>query len=178
MDVLRARGSFYVEFLKEARDRIHARGKILQVHVRNAQETEAPLHEHNQLGFWAMPKILPDWREIVDLADEITLKDYHFGRYNPEFSLGVKARCREQGKPVWMHMYLAQGGELNEEFLRKVQADDGVSGILLYEVTHDVVGENGAGETKGLVSVRGGVATDDTATAKVLKRMRGMLAGE
>ena len=165
MDVMRARGSLYMDFVKEAAALIHARGKKLQLHLRDAMEHPVPSHAFNQMAFWAMPKSLPDWRDAVDAADEITLKDYHFNRYSAHYSKGVKERCAAQGKPLWIHLYLEQGGELNEEFLSDVFADDCVSGILLYEVTHSGLGVKTAHMDRGLVSVHGGIATDRTAAA-------------
>ena len=108
-----------------------------RVHLRHCHEAPNLSSDFNELGFWAMPKVwLRDWRRIVDLADEITLKDYHFNAYNHQVAAGIKEYARSKGKRVWVHCYISQGRELNEPFLRKVEADTNVSGVLLYEVAH------------------------------------------
>jgi len=172
MDVMRARGSLYMDFVRRAAAMIHARGKKLQLHLRDAWERPVPNHEFNQMAFWAMPKIIPDWREAVDLADEITLKDYHFNHYDNHLSPKVKALCAAKSKPVWIHLYMEQGGEMNEEFLSSVFADEGVTGVLLYEVTHSGLGVCDARTDRGLVSVHDGRVTDQTTAAEHLKTLR------
>ena len=175
MDILRVRGSYYLDFVREARALIHSRGKKLQLHLREAWEHPSCSHEFNQMAFWAMPKVLPDWQEAVDLADEITLKDYHFNHYNPMFSQGVKQRCAQQNKPVWIHLYMEQGKEMNEAFLRAVSEDAGVSGILLYEMTHSVLGATTLSDTLGLVCVHGGVVSSQTPMADAFRRFEHLL---
>jgi hypothetical protein len=59
--------------------------------------------EFNELGFWAMPKILPDWKRSVELADEITLKHYYHNRYRPEMGRRIKDYAGSLGKRVWVH---------------------------------------------------------------------------
>jgi hypothetical protein len=46
---------------------------------------------------------------------------------------------------VWVHCYIAQGGELNDTFLDAVDADEEVTGILLYEVAHSSKNERNSG---------------------------------
>lgn len=172
MDIMRVRGSYYMEFLREAAKLIHGRGKKLQIHLRESWEHPTPSHEFNQLAFWAMPKILPDWREAVALADEITLKDYHNNHYEAGWSAGVKALCRELNKPLWIHLYLAQGRELNEGFLSDGMADEGVTGVLIYEVTEqcELHGTNPL-DQMSLVYLKGGNAYENPAPVQALKRL-------
>lgn len=137
LELMAIRGDFFTKFVVEASEILHAAGRQLQVHLRHCHEAPNLSSDFNELGFWAMPKVwLRDWRRIVDLADEITLKDYHFNAYNHQVAAGIKEYARSMGKRVWVHCYISQGRELNEPFLRNVEADTNVSGVLLYEVSH------------------------------------------
>jgi hypothetical protein len=142
LELMALRGEFFLEFLGEASSAIHADGKKLQIHLRHCHEEPRLSHEFNQLGFWAMPKIwLRDWERAVDLADEITLKDYYFRDYRPEWSRRIKARAMAQGKRVWVHCYISQAQELRSDFFQAIEADPTVGGILLYEVAHSLKNE-------------------------------------
>jgi len=136
------RGDFFTRFLERAADTLHASSRKLQVHLRHCHQEPKLSTEHNQLGFWAMPKVwASDWPRWVDLADEITLKDYHFNHYNPEIAAKIKQRARQAGKRVWVHCYISQGRELNVENVRRIEADADVGGVLLYEVCNSQTNE-------------------------------------
>ncbi|CAM3100989.1 hypothetical protein [Rariglobus hedericola] len=137
LKVMAVRGDFFTRFVEQASVLLHQAGRKLQIHLRNCHEKPRLSTEFNELGFWAMPKIwLEQWRHLVDLADEITLKDYHFNRYDPTVAIDIKRYARSQGKRVWVHCYLSQGRELNAQFFNRVESDENVNGILLYEVSH------------------------------------------
>jgi hypothetical protein len=142
LEIMAVRGDFFMEFLEAAAVRIHGRGRRLQFHLRNCHEVPVLSHEFNELGFWAMPKVwLRDWPRVVELADEITLKDYYFRNYRPAWSEGIKSRAAKQGKRVWVHCYISQAQELREDFFHAINKDPGVGGILLYEVAHSLRNE-------------------------------------
>lgn len=142
LKVMAVRGDFFTRFVEEASCLLHQAGRKLQIHLRNCHERPRLSTEFNELGFWAMPKIwLEQWRHLVDLADEVTLKDYHFNRYDSTVALEIKRYARSQGKRVWVHCYLSQGRELNAEFFDKVEEDLNVDGVLLYEVAHSDKGD-------------------------------------
>ena len=64
---------------------LHKNGRKLQVHPASRHREPKLSSEFNELGFWAMPKIwLKDWKGVVDLADEVTIKDYYWGHYDPD----------------------------------------------------------------------------------------------
>jgi hypothetical protein len=134
LEIMRIRGEYFLDFLEKAADIIHSSGKKLQVHLRYCYEDPKLSDDFNELGFWAMPKILPDWKKAVDLADEITLKHYYFNNYQPNLAIKIKTYAKSQGKKVWVHCYIGQGKELNINFFDAVEADDNIDGILLYEV--------------------------------------------
>ena len=134
LKIMKIRGEYFLDFLEKAADIIHFSGKKLQVHLRYCYEEPKLSDDFNELGFWAMPKILPDWRKAIDLADEITLKHYYFNNYQPDLANKIKTYAKSQGKNVWIHCYIKQGNELNNNFFNAVEADDKVDGILLYEV--------------------------------------------
>ncbi len=137
LKLMGVRGDFFIGFLERAAELLHAAGRKLQVHLRHCHQEPKLSPEFNQLGFWAMPKVwLEDWRRVVELADEITLKDYQFNNYRSEVALEIKKFARRQGKRVWVHCYLIQSGrELNPEYFRRVEQDADVGGVLLYEAT-------------------------------------------
>lgn len=137
LKVMAVRGDFFTRFVEDASVLLHQASRKLQIHLRNCHERPRLSTEFNELGFWAMPKIwLEQWRHLVDLADEITLKDYHFNRYDPTVATDIKRYARSQGKRVWVHCYLSQGRELNAQFFNRVECDENVNGVLLYEVSH------------------------------------------
>ena len=170
LEIMRIRGEFFAQFLKEAADSLHAAGRKLQIHLRHAHEAPKLSHDFNELGFWAMPKVWLDWEQAVDLADEITLKHYYHNQYRPALAQGIRERANAQGKPVWIHCYIAQGRELNDTFLDAVDADAGIAGVLLYEVAHSSKNEN----NMGLIEQYGPVGYNEPAAqalAQVLQRL-------
>lgn len=137
LKLMGVRGDFYTAFVRQAAEVLHQAGRKLQVHLRHCHEAPRLSSDFNELGFWAMPKVwLEDWRELIDLADEITLKDYHFNKYNPALSSQIKDYAAAQGKRVWVHCYISQGRELNHRYFQDIEADSRVGGVLLYEVAH------------------------------------------
>jgi hypothetical protein len=140
--MMRIRGRFFLQFVRDAAEAVHREGRTLQLHLRNAFENPKLSSSFGELGFWAMPKVLPDWEAMVDLADEVTIKDYNFGSYHPELSTRIKDRVSQRGKPLWVHCYIAQGGDLNPGFFDGVSRDPRVSGVLLYEMGHNPYAAN------------------------------------
>ena len=134
--MMRLRGDFFLEFLREAAKIVHARGKILQAQVCDSYEhpTLDPTFPH--AGFWAAVQVVPDWRKMIEIADEISVKDYNWGSYDPYKSGAVKTAVAALGKPLWVHCYLQQGHDLNERFLSAVERDKRVTGLMLYEVVY------------------------------------------
>jgi hypothetical protein len=154
MKMMAVRGQFFQEFLREAADLLHRLGRTLQVHLRHAHQEPGLNSDFNELGFWAMPKIwLEDWKGVVDLADEVTIKDYFWGNYDPDHALEIKQYARSQGKPVWIHNYIGQGDAIREDFISAVAADPTVTGILLYEAFHSGKGSNEPNQ--GLITIDG-----------------------
>jgi len=133
LKIMKIRGDYFYSFLVEAAAVIHRKGKKIQVHLRHAHEAPLLSDDFNELGFWAMPKILLDWKKIVDLADEITLKHYYHNNYRTVLGSQIKQYAKRQNKRVWVHAYIQQGKELNTGFFREVEKDDLIGGILLYE---------------------------------------------
>ncbi len=142
LKLMALRGEFFVDFVQEAARELQRAGRKLQIHLRHCHAQPRLSADINELGFWAMPKIwFQDWKALVDLADEVTLKDYHFNAYDPALAREIKEYAAQRGKRVWTHCYVSQGRELNEEFLNAVDADPGVAGILIYEVAHSETNE-------------------------------------
>ncbi len=134
MEIMRIRGEYFHLFLDRAAEIIHSHNKKVKIHLRHAHEEPLLDGNFNELGFWAMPKILLDWKRAVDLADEVTIKHYYHNNYRPWMADSIKNYAHKSGKRIWVHCYISQGGELNDNFFDAVEADERIGGILLYEV--------------------------------------------
>lgn len=135
--------------MQAARDLVHGRGAKLLVQLHGYMETPSLSQTWNEFGFWANAKILPDWRALVALADEVVLKNYNHGTYSPDVARGIKDLCAQQKKPLWVHCYLQQGHDWNPKYLQALDRDERVSGVLLYEVVWNKA------ENDGLIRVEG-----------------------
>lgn len=139
--MMRVRGDFFLQFLSAARELLHAHGCSLQAHVRDCYCRPALDPDYHQLGFWAMPKVLPDWRRLLQIVDRVILSD----NLSPRQFRGVrrlvegpiKQVAKRLGKPVWCYLYLQQGGDFNDESLAELAADPAIDGIYLYEVVYN-----------------------------------------
>ncbi|MNI20738.1 hypothetical protein D3C73_742310 [compost metagenome] len=151
LSIMRIRGQFYQLFVDEAAKLIHERGKKLQIHFRDSFENPRLSSIYSELGFWAMPKIWPDWERLIELADEVTIKDYNWGSYDSTIAARIKDRAAALHKPLWVHCYIAQGDDLNAAFFDGVAQDDRVTGVLLYEMGHNPYANN---VWDGLLEVR------------------------
>ncbi|MDO6605200.1 hypothetical protein [Arenibacter palladensis] len=139
LKIMKIRGEFFLSFLEKAADIIHSSGKKIQVHLRHAHENPVLSDDFNELGFWAMPKILLDWKKTVDLADEVTIKHYYHGNYRPRMGDSIKTYASEKGKRVWVHNYFTQGDGVNYDFLKAIEKDKRIGGILMYEVNRGLL---------------------------------------
>lgn len=165
IEIMRIRGEFFHLFLEKAAEIIHSHRKKVQVHLRHAHEEPRLNDDFNELGFWAMPKILLDWKRAVDLADEVTIKHYYHNNYRPWMADSIKNYAHKSGKRIWVHCYISQGGELNDNFFDSVESDERVGGILLYEVeslinvgwahSHKASGPVGGYNEKNVNNLRG-----------------------
>jgi hypothetical protein len=131
--VMKIRGDYFMGFLEEAAALVRGRGARFLVHLKDAHENPLCDSDWDQLCHWTMPKISLDWRRCVELADEITIKDYYYKQYKPALAGGAKDYAATLGKKVWVHCYYGQGDGYDETFLRSVEKDKRVSGILLYD---------------------------------------------
>lgn len=170
LNMMRVRGSYYCDFVEEAARLIHAKGKKLSVHVRHCFEDPVNDANFNELGFWVMPKILPDYKRLIDAADEVVIKDYFFNNYRPEVAAKMKAYAKARGKRVFMNLYISQCGEMNKAFWQAVCADESIGGICLYEVGNP---DSNSGHDllhvpdPGLISLRNGIRLCQPAAGKL-----------
>jgi hypothetical protein len=135
--VMKIRGDWFMLFLEDAAKLTRGRGARLLVHLKAAHENPACDSNWNQLCHWTMPKIALDWKRCVELADEITIKDYYYRQYDPASAGNIKDYTASLGKRLWVHCYYAQGDAYDENFLRTIEKDRRVTGILLYDVWYD-----------------------------------------
>jgi len=132
--MMKLRGEFFELFVRQVAAFLHQRGLTVQMHLKDCYEHPTIDPTFHSAGFWCEPKVVPDWRRAVEIVDEITIKDYYFGKYDPNKASGIKDLASAAGKPLWVHCYLQQGHELTDEFVEAVKADPRVTGLLLYEV--------------------------------------------
>ncbi len=163
MKIMKIRGDFFLEFLKDVSKLVHKNEKKLQMHLKNCHEEPILSHEFNELGFWAMPKVALDWKKAIECCDEITIKDYFFNDYDPSKCRQIKSYAKSQNKNVWIHSYIAQGNELNKDYIGNVINDDEIDGILLYEVAHNTRFEI----NRGLINQDGEVRFNEDAYNKM-----------
>ncbi len=146
--LMEIRGDFFAIFIHDVRTLLkqHKRKLLLQLH--DYMEHPVPNTSFHDLGFWANPKILPDWRKLVEAADEVIIKDYNFGSYKPEVANHIKDLTVAMGKPLWIHCYLQQGHDWNRHFREAVENDSRITGLLLYEVVWNDRENDGIVEVK------------------------------
>ncbi len=147
--IMKIRGDYYHEFLEEAARYIHDHGKVLKIHLRNGDQHSEESYlksDFNELGFWTMPKIVIDWKRVVDLADEITLKDYYHNNYREELADQIKAYARSKNKPVWA-ICNVDHREFNETFFAAMDRDPLVEGVVFYEFANGVMDTYGKADT-------------------------------
>lgn len=134
LKIMEIRGEYFLSFLEKAAETLHRSGKKMQIHLRHAHEEPGLFDDFNELGFWAMPKIALDWKKAIDLADEVTIKDYYHGDYRPGMGDSIKTYANDNGKRVWVHNYFTQGDGVEYDFLNAIEKDQRIGGVLLYEV--------------------------------------------
>lgn len=149
LKLMALRGEFFTAFVRAAAALLHRHNCMLSVQMHAYLEDPSLSTERQQFGFWANAKILPDYRQLIESADEIVIKNYNFGRYLPHQADAIKCFTATSGKPLLVHCYLQQGHDWREEFVKEVNLDERVTGLLLYEVVWNVR------ENDGIVKVAG-----------------------
>ena len=147
--LMKIRGIFFERFINDAKELLHKKTVKLFIHLHGYMESPSLNTTFHELGFWANPKIMPDWRKLIDIADEVVIKDYNFGKYNPEVARGIKNLAVSTGTPLWIHCYLQQGHDWNPDFIKAVENEHCITGILLYEVVWNDRENDGIIEVKG-----------------------------
>ncbi len=132
-EIMKIRGEFFMQFLESARGIIEARDRAFQLHMHHVYLDLQHDGYLRGLVQWGQPKLFPDWRRMVDLADEITIKSHYNGHYRPEDCGPIKDRAYEQGKPVWIMCYLTQGPDLQPSLFAGASADPRITGVIFYE---------------------------------------------
>jgi hypothetical protein len=151
--LMQIRGDFFEIFLQDAANAAKENGKKIQVHLQECYETQKLDYNFNDACFWAMPKILLNWKNVIDLADEITLKEYNWGCYSPSKANMIKDYARKMNKPLWVICYLQQGWDLNPEFCNAVNNDERIYGLQLYEVVCNKTPHAASQETNGIIGI-------------------------
>jgi hypothetical protein len=134
--MMKLRGDFFLEFVREAAELLHKNNLKLQMQTHDYQEHPTLDPTFPNAGFWAATQVIPDWRQVITIADEISIKDYNWGSYDPFNAGRIKNAVSSMGKPLWIHCYMQQGHDLNKNFLSSVEKDKRVTGLMLYEVVY------------------------------------------
>jgi hypothetical protein len=158
MKIMRVRGEFFLRFLEAAKKLAKRRRKAFQVHLRNCMCRPSFGALYHENGFWAMPKILPDWKRIVELSDAVIIGDnlcaHHFRGDKRRVALPIKRYAAKLGKEVWAYCFLQQGHSFNRPFLEDLAKDPHVHGLHLYEVVYNQREDDGIVEVISPVQVR------------------------
>lgn len=134
--IMKIRGEFLTLFYTEASTWLHENGKLFIADQLAAYEDESmwnvSTYDLNQLCSPYQPRVLPDWRKLIDFSDEVILKDYHYSVYKTDLAMKVKMYAQEQGKPVWMHVYVGYD-DATKRFVQSANLDPTINGLLWYE---------------------------------------------
>lgn len=131
------RGDFFLEFLKEASELTHSFNAVFSTHLVASYESPTLSTDVFHVGHFTEPKFILDWQKVVDLCDEITIKDNTYSTYNAALAREIRSYAKEKGKVVWVHSYLQQGLTDNKAYITAADKDMYADGILLYEMTFD-----------------------------------------
>jgi hypothetical protein len=141
MEIMHIRGDFFTSFLEDARKLLHAHGLTMQVHMQDCICRPSLGTSQLENGFWAMPKLLPDFKKVAELADKVILSDNLtkniYGGKRKSFAVPIKRYAAKAGKKVWTYCYLQQGHGFNEATLNELADDPHIEGIYLYEVVYN-----------------------------------------
>lgn len=132
--IMKIRGDFFLEFAREASELLHKNGKRFSVHMHDFLGRPTLDPTFPSFGFWTQPKILPDMDRLIELVDDVVIKDYYWGVYDPLRALHIKEAAEKAGKPFYLHAYLQQGHDINAKFLADAEKDPLVDGLMIYEV--------------------------------------------
>ncbi len=139
--IMRIRGDFFLMFLRAARKLADKQNRELQIHLRHCLLFPSLGTGYHENGFWAMPKLLPDWKQLIQLSDTVILSDNlcdnHFSGEKINVELPAKQYAKQLGKQVWAYCYLQQGGSFNRRFLNEMAEDPNIDGLFLYEVVYN-----------------------------------------
>jgi hypothetical protein len=136
--ISRYRGQQYTGFLRKARQRIHARGKKMQLHV-NVEFMRPDPRPSRRLAYpW---NIDFDWRGWLreGLADEVTLRNF---QYTPEFVLNdafskeVIAECERRKVPIHYNRYMSVPEKPAADYvkdLERIYGDGRFRSFIVYE---------------------------------------------
>ena len=141
--LMKIRGDYFMNFIEDAAKRTKERGAHFFIHLQDAYENpicDNDLRPQIQLCHWTQPKILPDWKRCVELADEITISDFYSKKYDSASATKIKDYAASLGKKVWIHCFVFMGDDLDEPFLQDIQKDERISGILFYDIGNNLNG--------------------------------------
>ena len=144
--IMRIRGEFFTQFLAEAAQEIRRGGKKVQAQVIAPYGNGGIRGIANRqfTGVW------PDWEQwLRELVDGITFRDFLARNYNPDFDKVIKPFARSLGREVWVPAYFTMsGGHVHDTYLRAVEADDNVTGVMFYETWPNYEEKDGRFEFK------------------------------
>lgn len=139
--LMKVRGKFFIRFVKDAVKLLHKNNRTLQFHLRHCLAKPSLGTFYHENGFWAMARVLPDWKKLVDLSDRVIISDNQNKRHlfceQKNVALPIKKYASLKGKELWAYCYLQQGKNFNRDFLNELAEDPHINGIYLYEVVYN-----------------------------------------
>ncbi len=133
--IMRIRGDYLTLFFEDAADLCHQYGAEFSVYMRDAYIDPQTASNTDEATWWTMPKVVLDWKRVVDLCDFVAFKDYISVGEIYSNGYEIKEYAKKQGKDVWIITYDDQGGNFTNLFFNTAIDDKQVDGILLYELT-------------------------------------------
>ena len=137
LKLAKIRGDFFIEFLEDAAELTHSYNALFATHLVASYENPTLSTNVFCVGHFTDPKTVLDWKRVVDLCDEITIKDNTYGAYKSGLAKEIRTYAGSKEKLVWVHAYLQQGKTNNKEYITAADKDALNDGILLYEMTFD-----------------------------------------
>lgn len=135
--IMKIRGDFFTEYAEEASKICHANGTEFSVLMREAYSDPIISPNQNEVTWWTMPKILFDWKHMVNLSDSVVVKDYiHSPDCVQDCAKAIREYAKSVGKKSWIECYDEQAGMINTVFLGNVVEDDAIDGVIIYEMTN------------------------------------------
>ncbi len=111
LQLMELRGSYFAEFLRAVDEVAEKNGKEWGIQLLSAFETPALDDDLNGLCHYKMPKLVFDWKPIVELCDSVLIYDYQYGGYQASVASQIRTYAAEHDKDVTIMGYATCGAD-------------------------------------------------------------------